>query len=101
MLAKARGQYPRSAELAGLEAALLVKEGKPAEADAALERFLKAEPENPSLVMMRAQIQAEDLKAPDRARTLLEGLAERSDNSAAPLVQLAVRRARPQSARLV
>ena len=39
--------------------------------------------------MMRAQIQAENLKAPDRARELLEGLAERSDNSA-PLVQLAV-----------
>ena len=42
----ARGKYPRSAELAGLEAALLVKDGKPAEADAALERFLRDEPEN-------------------------------------------------------
>ena len=38
--------------------------------------------------MMRAQIQAENLKNLDRARSLLAGIAERSDNSA-PLVQLA------------
>jgi tetratricopeptide (TPR) repeat protein len=89
LLQEARGHYPKSAELAGLEAALLVKDGKAAEADAALERFLRAEPENHNLVMMRAQIQAENLKAPDRARALLESIAERSDTSA-PMVQLAV-----------
>ena len=79
----------RSAELAGLEAALLVKDGKPEEADAVLERVPHApSPTTHSLVMMRAQIQAETLKDPDQARALLEGIAERSDNSA-PLVQLA------------
>jgi predicted Zn-dependent protease len=89
LLQEARGRFPKSAELAGLEAAILVKDGKPVEADAALERFLRAEPENHNLVILRAQIQADDLKAPDRARALLEGIAERSDNSA-PMVQLAV-----------
>ncbi len=89
LLKTARGQYPRSAELAGLEAALLVKDGKPAEADAALEQFLRAEPENQGLVLMRAQIQADNLKAPDKARELLKGIADRSDSSA-PMVQLAV-----------
>ena len=54
LLKTARGKYPRGSELAGLEAALLVKDGKTAEADAALGRFLADEPENSSLVLMRS-----------------------------------------------
>ena len=70
----ARGKYPRSPELAGLEAALLAKDGKPAEADAVLGRVPRApSPTTPTLVMMRAQIQAESLKNLDQARALLEG----------------------------
>jgi tetratricopeptide (TPR) repeat protein len=84
----ARAKYPKSSELAGLEAALLVRDGKPNEADRALEVFLREEPENTSLVMMRAQIQAESLKDAAKARELLRGIAETSDSSA-PLVQLA------------
>src|SRR5262249_47247447 len=41
-----------------------------------------------NLVMLRAQIQAETLKDPDKARALLRGVAEGTESSA-PLVQLA------------
>ncbi len=88
LLKQARGRYPKSGELAGLAAALLVKDGKPAEADAVLERFLHEQPEDSGAAMMRAQILADDLKAPDRAREVLEAVAGRTDSSA-PLIQLA------------
>jgi tetratricopeptide (TPR) repeat protein len=88
LIRQARSKYPRSSELAGLEAALLVKDDRPGDADAVLERFLRDEPDDANLVMMRAQIQAESLKQPDRARQLLGAIADRSDTSA-PLVQLA------------
>ncbi len=87
-LGAARQQYPKSPELAGLEAALLAKDGKAAEADQALDQFLKGQPDNTTLVMMRAQIQAESLNNPEKARVLLEDIAARSETSA-PLVQLA------------
>ena len=70
-LGAARAQYPRSPELAGLEAALLAKDGKPAVADRVLAEFLKVDPDQTTLVMMRAQIQAESLKNDEQARALL------------------------------
>ncbi len=88
LLKQARDRYPKSGELAGLEAALLVKEKKPAEADAVLERFLREQPEDSGAAMMRAQILADELKAPERAREVLEAVAGRTDSSA-PLIQLA------------
>lgn len=88
LLKQARDRYPKSGELAGLEAALMVKDRKPAEADAVLERFLREQPEDSGVAMMRAQILADDLKAPDRAREVLEAVAGRTDSSA-PLIQLA------------
>ncbi len=86
-LAKARAKYPRSAELAGLDAALLAKHQKPADADRVLAEFLAQEPDNPSLVMMRAQLQVDSFKQPERARELLLGIADRTEDSR-PLVQL-------------
>jgi predicted Zn-dependent protease len=87
-LKAARLTYPQSAELAGVDAALLAKDGKPEEADKILDRFLSAEPDNARLVMMRAQLQTESLKNPDKARVLLNSIADRVDYSD-PLVQLA------------
>ncbi len=87
-LHSARTRYPTSADLAGIDAALLDKDGKPAEADKVLEKFLAAVPDNPTLVMMRAQIQAESLKDYSKARSLLLAVSEKTENSA-PLVQLA------------
>ncbi|HEX3446919.1 MAG TPA: hypothetical protein VHS97_01630, partial [Isosphaeraceae bacterium] len=84
----ARNRYPTGADLAGIDAALLDKDGKHAEADKVLEQFLAAGPDNPTLVMMRAQIQAESLKDFAKARSLLLAVSEKTENSA-PLVQLA------------
>ena len=88
LLREARAQYPRSAELAGLEAAIANRDGKPAEADRVLNEYLAGDPDNVTLTMMRAQILADPLKRPKDARAILANLAERSDNSS-PLVQLA------------
>ena len=52
-LRAARVKYANSPELAGLDAALLAKDGKPAEADKMLALFLKGSPDQPTLVMMR------------------------------------------------
>ena len=87
-LRAARAKYPRSPELAGLDAALVAKDSKPALADQILADFLKTAPDHPALVMMRAQLQAESLKNDDEARSLLQGVADRTESSA-PLVQLA------------
>ncbi|WP_165219292.1 tetratricopeptide repeat protein [Aquisphaera insulae] len=88
LLRDARSRFPKSADLAGLEAALATKDGKPEEADRVLREFLAQDPDNLSLTLMRAQVLAGPLKRPKDARDLLGGLADRSDNSA-PLVQLA------------
>jgi cellulose synthase operon protein C len=87
-LRAARASYPEAADLAGLDAALLSKDGKPAEADLVLADFLARQPDNATLVMMRAQIQAESLKNLEQARSLLLSIGENTENSA-PLVQLA------------
>jgi len=87
-LKAARLEYPRSADLAGVDAALQAKDGKPEEADRILAQFLSGEPDNARLVMMRAQLQAESLKNPQQARVLLNSVADRIDYSD-PLVQLA------------
>jgi len=87
-LRAARARYAKSAELAGLDAALLARDGKAADADKILAEFLQASPDEPTLVMMRAQIQADSLKNDNQARALLEGIADRTESSA-PLVQLA------------
>jgi len=87
-LRAARARYPKGAELVGLDAALLAKEGKAAEADRVLADFLSEQPDNTTLLMMRAQIQAESLKNLDQARSLLRSAALKTENSA-PLVQLA------------
>ena len=88
-LAKARVTYPASDELAGLESALLVKDGKPQDADRVLVEFIKNQPDNTAAVLMRAQILADQLDNPSEARKLLGEAAEKSDNSA-PFVQLAL-----------
>ncbi len=87
-LRAARSKYRHSAELAGLEASLLVRDAKPREADKVLEDFLRDEPDNVKTVVLRAQIQAERLKDTDKARELLRAAAERSQSSD-PMVQLA------------
>ncbi len=88
LLRQARSKYPRSAELASLEASLRVKDKKPKEADQILEDFLRDQPDSVKVVILRAQIQAEELKDLDKARELLRGIADRSDSSE-PWVQLA------------
>ena len=50
---------------------MLTKDGKPNEADRVLAEFLAGDPITVTLVMMRAQIQAESLKNVDQARDLL------------------------------
>ena len=87
-LQTARAKFPDGADLAGLDAALLTKRGKPDLADRVLADFLVRQPDNATLVMMRAQIQAESLKNVDQARSLLLSIGDKSENSA-PLVQLA------------
>ncbi len=87
-LQAARARYPRSAELAGLDAALVAKDGNAADADRILAQFLGDSPDQPALVMMRAQLQAESLKNDQQARALLSGIADRTESSA-PLVQWA------------
>ena len=52
-LRTARARFPDGADLAALNAALLNKDGKPAEADRVLEEFLGSHPDNATLVMMR------------------------------------------------
>jgi cellulose synthase operon protein C len=87
-LKAARLEYPRSADLVGVDAALRAKDGKPEEADRILAQFLSREPDNARLVMMRAQLQVESLNNPEQARVLLNSVADRVDYSD-PLVQLA------------
>ena len=82
-------KYPDSEELVVLDAALLVKEDKSKEADHILAAYLAKFPDAMSATLMRAQILAELLDKSMEARDLLDGIAERSDNSA-PLVQLAL-----------
>ena len=55
--------YPDAADLAGLNAALLSKDGKPALADRVLAEFLARQPDNATLVMMCAR------SRPSRSRT--------------------------------
>src|SRR5208283_2347951 len=82
LLREARAQYPRSPELAGLDAAIHNKDGKPDLADQLLKEYLVADPDNVTLTLMRSQILAESLKRPKEARELLLALSERCDNSA-------------------
>lgn len=84
---KARAKYPQSAELVALDAALLAKHQQPADADRVLAEFLAKDPDQPILVMMRAQLQVDSFKQPDRARELLLGIVDRTEDSR-PLVQL-------------
>jgi predicted Zn-dependent protease len=88
LLRDARARYPRAPELAGLDAAMQNKDGKPALADGLLKEFLIEDPDNVTLTLMRAQILADSLKRPKEARELLLSLSERCDNSS-PLVQVA------------
>jgi predicted Zn-dependent protease len=85
----ARRRYPRSEELAGLDAATYIRANQPKEADRVLTAFLAQDPENIGIALMRAQVLADLLDDVKEARKLLVNLAERSDNSA-PLVQLAL-----------
>ena len=87
-LKASRARFPQSTELVGLEAALVAKDGNPAGADRILADFLKDHPEEPTLVMMRAQLQADSLKNDQQARALLQGIADRTESSA-PMVQWA------------
>jgi predicted Zn-dependent protease len=85
----ARQLYPRSGELAALDAALWVKAGKPEQADQILKDFLDQDPDNVNVAQLRARLLSEQLHRDDQARALLNNLVERSRGSA-PLVQLAL-----------
>lgn len=89
LLAEGRKKFPDSDDLAGLEAAMLIKDGKPREADQTLVDFLARHPDNASVILSRAQLLSEHLDDVTEARRLLINLADRSENSA-PLVQLAL-----------
>ncbi len=88
-LVAARARYPESEELVSLEAAYLVKENKPEDADKVLSEFLTRNPNNLGVTILRAQVLSDLLDKPDDAHKLLSGISDRSDNSA-PLVQLAL-----------
>jgi len=87
-LRAARQRYPRAPELIGLEAALLVKDQRPEDAEKTLAEYLRHDPDHVTLTLMRAEVLAENLKRPDEARAILLELADRCENSS-PLVQLA------------
>ncbi|MCA1686304.1 MAG: tetratricopeptide repeat protein, partial [Planctomycetia bacterium] len=88
-LAAARRRYPESEELVGLEAALLIKNEKPKEADRVLAEYLEREPDRVGVVLSRAQILTDLLDNPRDARKLLTAVADQTENSA-PMVQLAL-----------
>ncbi len=85
----ARAKYPDSAELVGLDAALRLEANQPAEAEKQLSAFLKTNPDNLELSLLKAKILAGGLKQIDAARALLSQLSEQSETSQ-PLVQLAL-----------
>ena len=58
-LDQARQQYPRSEELVGLDAAILVRAKQPKEADRVLAEFLAQDPDNVAVALMRAQVLAD------------------------------------------
>jgi predicted Zn-dependent protease len=89
VLAKARRTFAESDELVGLEAAILVKDEKPKDADRVLADYLAKHPENVSLVLMRAQVLSDLLNDVKEARRLLVNVADSCENSG-PLVQLAL-----------
>jgi|GEM_PF-883844 len=89
VLDAARKRFPESDELAGLDAAILLREKRAQDADKVLADFLKQYPDNVGVILMRAQVLADHLKNPQEARKLLINVADRSDNSA-PFVQLAL-----------
>ncbi|QEH33252.1 tetratricopeptide repeat protein [Aquisphaera giovannonii] len=90
LLRDARTRFPKAADLAGLDAALAARDGKPAESDRILREYLAQDPDNVTLTLTRAELLADKskLNRPKEAREILAALAERSDNSA-PLVELA------------
>ncbi len=61
---------------------MLVKEGKPKDADRVLAEFLATVPDQVTLVLLRAQIQVEALKNAETARSLLLGIADKTESSA-------------------
>ena len=82
--------YPADAEIAGLDATLLVREGKVKDAVDHLGAFLARNPESLPALELRAQILAEKVPGGGaEARRMLAQAAERSDNTG-PLVQLAM-----------
>jgi Tfp pilus assembly protein PilF len=89
VLDAARKQYPDSGELAGLDAALWLKQEKPEEADRCLAAYLKTHPNDQDVLQLRARLLADTLKRPDEARALLLASAETAETSS-PLVQLAL-----------
>ncbi len=88
-LAAARKRFPESAELAGLDAAILLDAKKPQDADRILAEFLARHPDQLELTLFRARVLAASLGKRDEARTLLAGVADRAESSV-PLVQLAL-----------
>jgi len=90
LLDDARGRFPEDADLAGLDAALLARDGQSEEAARRLGAFLSRNPENVPALQMRAQILAERVKGgAAEARKLLARAADHADNTG-PLVQLAL-----------
>lgn len=87
LILDARTRFPASSELAGLAAALLSKDQKHEDADRLLADFIGKNPDNETLVMMRAQLLSESLKRPEEAAKLLNQFADRSASSG-PLVLL-------------
>ena len=83
-------RHPEDADLAGLDAALLVREGKAEEAARRLGAFTARNPGNVAALQMRAQILAEKVKGGAvEARKLLARAADGAE-STGPLVQLAL-----------
>ena len=93
VLDAARKQFPENGELAGLDAAILVKSEEPGQnvraqqADRLLADFLARHPDHVAALQLRAQILAEKLHKRDEARRLLSNASEHADTTA-PLVQL-------------
>ncbi len=87
-LQEARRAFPDDEQLVMLEARLAVEDEKAEHASELLDHFVNEHPKAYSAAQLRAQVLADALDQPEKARQLLKKIAETSKRSS-PLIQLA------------
>jgi tetratricopeptide (TPR) repeat protein len=87
ILTDALARFPDSGPLAALQAGLLLRDEQPEDAEKLLADFVAKHPNDLPVGQLRARILADELDKAGEARTILNELADRTENSG-PLVQL-------------